>query len=114
MEEAIHDGAAPSASHRMPVPPLLSFAFDVSIFLRQLLISAWDKSTSVDVLGHWLSVMHVHDTAGEVGGVGCSGGWLPREQILGEEARRRVPAPFMAQVSSDELTLFVPPGRNPL
>ncbi|CAM9340838.1 unnamed protein product, partial [Hapterophycus canaliculatus] len=64
---------------------------------HQLLVSAWDKSTSVDVLGHWLSVMHVHDTAGEVAGVGCSGGWLPREQILGEEARRRVPAPFMAQ-----------------
>lgn len=53
----------------------------------------------MDVLGHWLSVMHVHDTAGEVAGMGCSGGWLPREQILGEEARRRVPEAFMAQVS---------------
>lgn len=65
---------------------------------RQLLVSAWDRSTSVDVLGHWLSVMHVHDTAGEAAGMGCSGGWLPREQILGEEARRRVPEAFMAQV----------------
>ncbi|CAN0531665.1 unnamed protein product, partial [Ectocarpus sp. 8 AP-2014] len=66
---------------------------------HQLLVSAWDRTTSVDVLGHWLSVMHVHDTAGEVAGMGCSGGWLPREQILGEEARRRVPEAFMAQVS---------------
>ncbi|CAM9649573.1 unnamed protein product [Ectocarpus sp. 13 AM-2016] len=64
---------------------------------HQLLVSAWDRTTSVDVLGHWLSVMHVHDTAGEVAGVGCSGGWLPREQILGEEARRRVPEAFVAQ-----------------
>eukprot|EP00752_Nemacystus_decipiens_P007415 g6630.t3 len=65
---------------------------------HQLLVSAWDRSTSVDVLGHWLSMMHVHDTeAGGAAGAGCSGGWLPREQILGEEARRRVPAAFMAQ-----------------
>ena len=70
----------------------------------QLLVSAWDRPTSVDVLGHWLSMMHVHDTAaGGAAGTGCSGGWLPREQILGEEARRRVPAAFMAQVSLDAL-----------
>lgn len=61
----------------------------------QLLVSSWDSSTAIDVLGHWLSVIHVHDS----GDMGCSGGWLPREQILGEEARRRVPAEFVAQVS---------------
>lgn len=71
-----------------------------SSLLRQLLVSVWDRDTSVDVLGHWLSMMHVHDTAaGGAAGTGCSGGWLPREQILGEGARRRVPAAFMAQVS---------------
>eukprot|EP00903_Cladosiphon_okamuranus_P008249 g7940.t1 len=65
---------------------------------HQLLVSVWDRDTSVDVLGHWLSMMHMHDTAaGGAAGTGCSGGWLPREQILGEEARRRVPAAFMAQ-----------------
>lgn len=63
----------------------------------QLLVSAWDRSTSVDVLGHWLSVLHVHNEGGGRG-TGCEGGWLPREQILGEEARKRVPAEFMAQV----------------
>ena len=71
----------------------------------QLLVSVWDRETSLDVLGHWLSMMHVHDSAAEgAAGTGCSGGWLPREQILGEEARRRVPAAFMAQVSLEAQT----------
>ena len=61
------------------------------------MISAWDVPTSIDVLGHWLSVMHVHSSEG------VEGGWLPREQILGEEARRRVPREFMAQVSNPEI-----------
>lgn len=67
---------------------------------HQLLVNAWHRPTSIDVLGHWLSVLHVHDQAEDVGddGRGVSGGWLPREQILGEEARRRVPSEFIAQV----------------
>eukprot|EP00904_Undaria_pinnatifida_P001887 jgi/Undpi1/1169/HiC_scaffold_10.g04631.m1 len=75
---------------------------------HQLLVNAWDRSTSVDVLGHWLSLLHVHDGgAGEGAGeeTGCVGGWLPREQILGEEARKRVPAEFMAQ----DITVANPP-----
>lgn len=66
--------------------------------ILQLLVSAWDRSTAIDVLGHWLSVMHVHDEGGGADS-GCCGGWLPREQILGEEAKRRVPAEYISQVS---------------
>ena len=44
-----------------------------------------------DVLGHWLDLMNVE-------------GWIPREQILGEEALSRVP-----EVSGREETL----GRVP-
>ncbi|CAM9169154.1 unnamed protein product [Discosporangium mesarthrocarpum] len=73
---------------------------------HQLLVSTWDRSISVDVLGHWLGLMHVHGSrdagegessqGGKWGGK-CPGGWIPREQILGEEARRRVPEEFVAQ-----------------
>ncbi|CAM9798353.1 unnamed protein product, partial [Phaeothamnion confervicola] len=66
---------------------------------HQLLVSAWDPAISVDVLGHWLGLLHVHGSNGSAGaaGVTCPGGWIPREQILGEVARRRVPVEFMAQ-----------------
>ena len=35
----------------------------------------------------------------------CPGGWLPREQILGEAATRRVPSEFLAQ----DVTVTNPP-----
>lgn len=61
-------------------------------------MSKWDKLTSLDVLGHWLSLMHVHNGRAQGDAPSCAGGWLPREQILGEEARRKVPSEFIAQV----------------
>ena len=52
----------------------------------QLLIRRWDGLLSRDMLAHWLDLMN-------------SEGWIPREQILGAEARARVPDPFILQVS---------------
>ncbi|KAJ1652391.1 Processing alpha glucosidase I [Dispira simplex] len=50
----------------------------------QLLVGAWDNNLSLDVLESWFS--QVDDN-----------GWLPREQILGDEARSKVPSEFQVQ-----------------
>ena len=51
---------------------------------HQLLVSRWDAELSRYVVAHWLDLM-------------SSSGWIPREQILGTEARARVPDQFVAQ-----------------
>ncbi|EFN57426.1 hypothetical protein CHLNCDRAFT_20925, partial [Chlorella variabilis] len=54
---------------------------------HQLLIrqaAQWDAAISRDILGHWFDLMNTQ-------------GWIAREQILGEEARARVPAEFVRQ-----------------
>ena len=44
---------------------------------HQLLVSKWDKTISMDIIQHWLNMIN-HE------------GWIPREQILGSEARSKV------------------------
>jgi mannosyl-oligosaccharide glucosidase len=51
---------------------------------HQLLVSRWDGQISRDAISHWLDLMN-------------SQGWIPREQILGKEARARVPSEFLVQ-----------------
>ena len=51
---------------------------------HQLLVRRWSPALSRDCLAHWLDVM-------------TASGWIPREQILGEESRARVPAQFIPQ-----------------
>lgn len=51
---------------------------------HQLLIRRWSPAMSRDVLGHWFDLMNAQ-------------GWIAREQILGEEARARVPSEFVQQ-----------------
>ncbi|NXY88277.1 MOGS glucosidase, partial [Alcedo cyanopectus] len=51
---------------------------------HQLLLSRWDPELSREVIAHWLDLM-------------TADGWIPREQILGEEALAKVPAEFVAQ-----------------
>lgn len=51
---------------------------------HELLIATWDLDISLDVIAHWLDLMNIE-------------GWIPREQILGEEARSRVPEEFVVQ-----------------
>jgi len=43
---------------------------------HQLLVRAWNPALSRDVFAHWLDLM-------------TAGGWIAREQILGDEARAR-------------------------
>lgn len=51
---------------------------------HNLLISRWDRDISADIVAHWMDLMN-------------SEGWIPREQILGKEARAKVPDEFVVQ-----------------
>lgn len=64
---------------------------------HQLLISQWDKDISMDIIGHWLDLMNIE-------------GWIPREQILGDEARTKVPDEFVTQhnENANPPTLILP------
>uniref|UniRef100_A0A8C4UL00 Mannosyl-oligosaccharide glucosidase n=1 Tax=Falco tinnunculus TaxID=100819 RepID=A0A8C4UL00_FALTI len=53
---------------------------------HQLLLARWDPVLSREVIAHWLDLMNTE-------------GWIPREQILGEEARAKVPPEFLLQHS---------------
>uniref|UniRef100_A0A8D0CAD0 Mannosyl-oligosaccharide glucosidase n=1 Tax=Salvator merianae TaxID=96440 RepID=A0A8D0CAD0_SALMN len=63
---------------------------------HQLLLGRWDPALSCDVLAHWFDLMNAE-------------GWIPREQILDEEARTKVPWEFMVQHSGagNPPTLFL-------
>jgi len=64
---------------------------------HQLLISQWDESISKDIIGHWLDLINIE-------------GWIPREQILGDEARTKVPSDFVVQhnENANPPTLILP------
>ncbi|XP_078485384.1 mannosyl-oligosaccharide glucosidase-like [Ciona intestinalis] len=63
---------------------------------HQLLISKWDPTISEEIIEHWLNLLN-------------KDGWIPREQILGEEARSKVPAEFVVQQNknANPPTLFL-------
>lgn len=52
-----------------------------------LLIGAWDNDLSLEILKDWVNLID-------------SDGWVAREQILGEEARSKVPQEFQTQYPS--------------
>ncbi|KAL4523918.1 hypothetical protein Ndes2526B_g08146 [Nannochloris sp. 'desiccata'] len=64
---------------------------------HQLLLQRWNTAMSRDAVAHWLDLM-------------TASGWIPREQILGEEARARVPSEFIAQSpdAANPPALFLP------
>jgi mannosyl-oligosaccharide glucosidase len=64
---------------------------------HNLLISHWDLEITRDILGHWLDLMNVE-------------GWIPREVILGDEAKAKVPQEFWIQNNqfANPPTLFLP------
>ncbi|XP_053110540.1 mannosyl-oligosaccharide glucosidase [Hemicordylus capensis] len=63
---------------------------------HQLLLGRWDPALGREVLAHWLDLMNAD-------------GWIPREQILDDEARSKVPPAFVVQHSSagNPPTLFL-------
>jgi len=67
---------------------------------HQLLIGRWDERLSRDIIGHWLDLVNIE-------------GWIPREQILGSEARARVPDEFVVQFNenANPPALFLPLRR---
>jgi len=64
---------------------------------HQLLIYRWSPALSRDAIAHWMDLM-------------TASGWIPREQILGEEARARVPHEFIPQSpdAANPPALFLP------
>ncbi|TPP60850.1 Mannosyl-oligosaccharide glucosidase [Fasciola gigantica] len=49
-----------------------------------LILARWDPILAMETVGHWLDLMNMD-------------GWIPREVILGSEARSRVPPKFVVQ-----------------
>lgn len=63
---------------------------------HQLLLIKWDPQVTREATAHWLDLINVE-------------GWIPREQILGDEARSKVPAEFVVQrnENANPPTLFL-------
>lgn len=63
---------------------------------HQLLLSKWDPQVTREAIAHWLDLINVE-------------GWIPREQILGDEARSKVPGEFVVQrnENANPPTLFL-------
>ncbi|KAG7458588.1 hypothetical protein MATL_G00222070 [Megalops atlanticus] len=63
---------------------------------HQLLLARWDPQVTREATAHWLDLMNTE-------------GWIPREQILGDEARSKVPAEFVVQrnENANPPTLFL-------
>ena len=64
---------------------------------HHLLLGRWSPALSRDALAHWLDLV-------------STSGWIAREQILGDEARARVPPEFLAQdpAGANPPTLLLP------
>lgn len=51
-----------------------------------MILARWDPNLAMETVGSWLDLMNAN-------------GWIPREQILGWEARSKVPSEFVVQSS---------------
>lgn len=64
---------------------------------HNILISRWNLQISIDIIGHWFDLLNIE-------------GWIAREQILGAEARAKVPQEFVVQHNeyANPPTFFLP------
>ncbi|RKP36401.1 glycoside hydrolase [Dimargaris cristalligena] len=92
---ASHEFRAPKTNEYRLTPPsaLFSSTPSRSFFPRgflwdegflQLLVGAWDTDLSLEIIQHWTNAIDAD-------------GWVAREQILGPEARSKVPPEFQVQ-----------------
>ena len=67
---------------------------------HNLLVSHWDEDMSMEIIGHWMDLINIE-------------GWIPREMILGDEARAKVPSQFVVQnnKNANPPTFFLPLRR---
>uniref|UniRef100_H0WBE6 Mannosyl-oligosaccharide glucosidase n=1 Tax=Cavia porcellus TaxID=10141 RepID=H0WBE6_CAVPO len=89
-----------------PPVPLFSGVPSRSFFPRgflwdegfhQLVVQRWEPRLTREALGHWLGLLNAD-------------GWIGREQVLGDEARARVPPEFLVQraAHANPPTLLLP------
>ncbi|CAH8299264.1 unnamed protein product [Eruca vesicaria subsp. sativa] len=55
---------------------------------HQLLVWRWDFRITLEILGNWLDLMNID-------------GWIPREQVLGDEALSKMPKEYVVQIPSN-------------
>eukprot|EP01060_Flectonema_neradi_P036781 TRINITY_DN718_c6_g3_i1.p1 TRINITY_DN718_c6_g3~~TRINITY_DN718_c6_g3_i1.p1 ORF type:complete len:1071 (+),score=233.34 TRINITY_DN718_c6_g3_i1:51-3215(+) len=66
------------------------FLWDEGFHLRTVL--QFDKALAAESLASWMGTMRGNKDSSV-----CQGGWIPREQAIGEFARARIPNKFIAQ-----------------
>ena len=68
----------------VPARPNFPRGFYWDSGFHNILIAKWDINLSMEILSHWMSKINEE-------------GWVGREQILGDEARSRVPKEYITQ-----------------
>ena len=81
----------------VPSRPFFPRGFFWDEGFHQMLIGTWDNDLSLEIIKSWFDLLD-------------KDGWVAREQILGEEARSKVPAEFQVQFPyhSNPPTLIMP------
>ncbi|KAL1187623.1 Alpha-glucosidase 2 [Cardamine amara subsp. amara] len=72
----------------VPSRPVFPRGFLWDEGFHQLLIWRWDVHITLDIVGHWLDLMNIN-------------GWIPREQVLGDEALSKMPKEYVVQYPSN-------------
>ncbi|CAH2034022.1 unnamed protein product [Thlaspi arvense] len=72
----------------VPSRPVFPRGFLWDEGFHQLLIWRWDFRITLEIVGNWLDLMNID-------------GWIPREQILGDEALSKIPKEYVVQIPSN-------------
>ncbi|KAF8107945.1 hypothetical protein N665_0116s0144 [Sinapis alba] len=72
----------------VPSRPVFPRGFLWDEGFHQLLVWRWDFRITLEILGNWLDLMNID-------------GWIPREQILGDEALSKIPKEYVVQIPSN-------------